>query len=40
VNDQSVPVAAEIDDHAVVADEIDAPAELPFDVVWPSIPPS
>jgi hypothetical protein len=31
VDDQPVLVAAEVEDHAVVADEIDRGAELPFD---------
>jgi hypothetical protein len=34
VDDQSVLVAAEIEDHAVVANEIDGSTELPFDLVW------
>jgi hypothetical protein len=34
VNDQSVLVATEVEDHAVVADEVNASAELPFDLVW------
>jgi hypothetical protein len=34
VNDQSVLVATEVEDLAVVADEVNAPAELPFDLVW------
>jgi hypothetical protein len=34
VDDQSVLVATEVEDQAVIADEIDAPAELAFDLVW------
>jgi hypothetical protein len=34
VDDQSVLVAAEIEDHAAVANEIDGSTELPFDLVW------
>jgi hypothetical protein len=33
VHDQPILVAAEVEDHAVVADEIDSRAELPLDIV-------
>ena len=33
VDDQSVLVATEVEDQAVIADEIDAPAELAF-LTW------
>jgi hypothetical protein len=34
VHDQSVLVTAEVEDHAIATDEIDASAELTFDLVW------
>jgi CreA protein len=34
VGNKSVLVPAEIEDHAVVPDKIDAAAKLPFDVIW------
>jgi len=33
MDDQPIFVAAEVEDHAVVADEIDGRAELPLDIV-------
>jgi hypothetical protein len=34
VSDQAIFVAAEIEDHPVVTNEVDSPAELTLDLCW------